>query len=76
MRPEDLEDMIGLLLEGRKYEGNKIVSVEPFENTDRIITNLILIHFTHYLRSSYIVIFSVYRWQTRYSSCGSCGGTG
>ena len=36
MRPEDLEDMIGLLLEGRKYEGNKIVSVEPFENTDRI----------------------------------------
>ena len=36
MRPEDLIDMIGLLLEGRKYEGNKILSVEPFENTDRI----------------------------------------
>ena len=36
MRAEDLKDMIGLLLEGRRYEGYEIVSVEPFENTDRI----------------------------------------
>ena len=35
MRPEDLEDLLGFL-EGRQWEGNKIVSVEPFENTDRL----------------------------------------
>lgn len=36
MSPEDLEDMLSYILEGRKFEGYRIHTVETFEEAKRI----------------------------------------